>query len=125
MVKTAMASTFFPWVVVVVDTVDAFFMLTTRGADDLLLVFIPGVSMQLVDCGSKHEPGHHFVLLGDQVPILPGHDRIGAPPGVSYFELVKQTDGRNAYGVGMFDVDKGVAYTFEINRETVFNLFSR
>ena len=120
-----MASTFFPWVVVVVDTVDAFFMLTTRGADDLLLVFIPGVSMQLVDCGSKHEPGHHFVLLADQVPILPGHDRIGAPPGVSYFELVKQTDGRNAYGVGMFDVDKGVAYTFEINRETVFNLFSR
>ena len=81
--------------------------------------------MQLVDCGSKHEPGHHFVLLDDQVPILPGHDRTGAPPGVSYFELVKQTDGRNAYGVGMFDVDKGVAYTFEINRETVFNIFSR
>lgn len=92
---------------------------------DLLLVYIPGVSMQLVDCGSKHEPGHHFVLLDDQVPILPGHDRTGAPPGVSYFELVKQTDGRNAYGVGMFDVNKGVAYTFEINRETVFNIFSR
>eukprot|EP00040_Diaphanoeca_grandis_P032775 m.199425 g.199425 ORF g.199425 m.199425 type:complete len:1059 (-) comp32733_c2_seq1:42-3218(-) len=96
--------------------------------NELLLVYIPGMVMQLVDCGSKHEPGHHFVLLGDVVPTLPGHPREpsgGSPPAVSYFELVRQTDGRNAYGVAIFDVRDGVAYTFEMNRNAIFDIFSK
>jgi hypothetical protein len=97
--------------------------------DDLLLVYVPGLVMQLVDCGARHEPGHHIVLLGDQVPTLPGsprivNDRLVMPPTISYFELIKQGDGRNAYGLGMFDTSTGVAYTFRINRDAVFSIFT-
>lgn len=98
--------------------------------NDLLLVYLPGHVLQLVDCGSRHEPGHHLVLLGDDVPTIPKCPRtvggkVVVPPAVSYFKLIKQSDGRNAYGLGMFDTANGVAYTFDINRDYIFSYFSR
>eukprot|EP00038_Savillea_parva_P028535 m.65625 g.65625 ORF g.65625 m.65625 type:complete len:1089 (+) comp8306_c0_seq1:172-3438(+) len=98
--------------------------------NDLLLVFLPGHALQLVDCGSRHEPGHHLVLLGDEVPTLPRCPRtvrgnVVIPPTISYFQLIKQGDGRNAYGLGMFDTAHGVAYTFDIDRDFIFSYFTR
>ena len=94
-----------------------------------LLAYIPGHVMQLVDCGTKHEPCHHIVDLGAGVPTLPGYTEADptkpeAPPQITYFELVKQDNGRNAYGVAMFDVQKGIAYTYSLNSEAIFDLFA-
>eukprot|EP00039_Didymoeca_costata_P014301 m.229604 g.229604 ORF g.229604 m.229604 type:complete len:1082 (+) comp15990_c1_seq2:1274-4519(+) len=129
-----------------------------------LLAFIPGHAMQLIDCGAHHEPCHHLVFLGDEVPVLPGYESptsaitttsppsapsnststkkkqkqqqtnqkqsqeekqvATSPPMVTYFELVKQENGRNAYGVAMFDVTQGTAYTYFISPELVFDLFA-
>lgn len=94
--------------------------------NDLLMVYVPGHVLQLVDCGPRHEPGHHLILLGNDVPTLPGQrNGEGVPPALSYFELIRQVNGRNAYGVGVFDVTTGTAYTFDINREYIFGLFTK
>ena len=97
--------------------------------DGLLLAFIPGHAMQLVDCGTLHEPCHHIIQLGSEVQTLPGYElpdpsNPTLPPAITYFELIKQDNGRNAYGVAMFDVKHGVAYTYSIDTEAVFSLFT-
>ena len=40
-------------------------------AGDQVLAYIPGVFMQLIDCGSSHEPSHHLTFIGDDAPRLP------------------------------------------------------
>eukprot|EP00041_Stephanoeca_diplocostata_P029813 m.888272 g.888272 ORF g.888272 m.888272 type:complete len:1078 (+) comp23637_c0_seq1:129-3362(+) len=94
--------------------------------NDLLMVYVPGHVLQLVDCGPRHEPGHHLILLGDDVPTLPPGQGTESkmPPSLSYFELIRQVNGRNAYGLGLFDVATGTAYTYEIDREYIFSLFT-
>jgi hypothetical protein len=95
----------------------------------LLLAYVPGHAMQLVDCGTLLEPCHHLILLDDEVQTLPGYSKPDPlapvlPPAITYFELVKQDNGRNAYGVAMFDVKNGVAYTYSIDPEAVFAIFA-
>ena len=61
----------------------------------MLMVFIPGHVLQLVNCGSSQEPGHHITLLGKEAPNFPvvvannspNEERQAHP--LTYFELDK------------------------------------
>ena len=90
--------------------------------DGLLLAYIPGHAMQLVDCGTLHEPCHHIIQLGDDVQTLPGYsmpDPLNPklPPAITYFELVKQDNGGFFCFFGKVEIARGRERAGERERE--------
>lgn len=81
------------------------------------MVYIPGVVLQLVDCGAQHEPCHHIALLEKDSPFPPGHESTETDSGVAltYFDLVKQRSARSTYGLCRKEITAVQTYFFNLH----------
>lgn len=79
------------------------------------MVYIPGVVLQLVDCGAQHEPCHHIALLENDSPFPPGHEDQADDEllPLTYFDIVKQRSTRTTHGKDCFDRDTKLRKVFQ------------
>lgn len=90
---------------------------------DLLLVYVPGRYIQLIDCGDEHDPCPNLFFTGSRfATLLPEQAVEDFPPFVMPFDTMMST-ASDYRRYGMLDVLKGVLYEYTFNREAVLNVF--
>eukprot|EP01119_Soliformovum_irregulare_P016619 TRINITY_DN4846_c0_g1_i2.p1 TRINITY_DN4846_c0_g1~~TRINITY_DN4846_c0_g1_i2.p1 ORF type:complete len:734 (-),score=252.26 TRINITY_DN4846_c0_g1_i2:289-2490(-) len=93
---------------------------------DMLLIFIPGFFLQLVDCGQDHGPCPGIVISDqDHLPVLPGY-KLGVSPVATNFDVLPLTDvthGPDLKGHTFLECRTGVVYEISFDLENFWKIF--
>lgn len=84
---------------------------------DLLVIYVPGVYLQLIDCAVDHEPTVNLVLSGPTFnSSLPDMDP-SVPALVETFEMRGET--KNGKRLSLLDRVRGLLYEYKLNQNTI------
>lgn len=84
---------------------------------DLLVIYVPGVYLQLIDCAVDHEPTVNLVLSGPTFNSpLPDMDA-NVPALVETFEMRGET--KNGKRLSLLDRTRGLLYEYKLNQNTI------
>ena len=101
----------------------------------MLVIYLPGHYLQLLDCSSDHDPCHSFSALGpDRVPPLPGQDESGdSAVFLTHIEsipnVVLEADSPasamavGGFGFAMFDSRTDTAYRYRFDEKALLDMF--
>lgn len=85
---------------------------------DLLVIYVPGVYLQLIDCAVDHEPTVNLVLSGPTFnsPLLDMDPSI--PALVETFEM-RGGESKNGKRLSLLDRARGLLYEYKLNQNTI------
>lgn len=84
---------------------------------DLLVIYVPGVYLQLIDCAIDHEPTVNLVLSGPTFNSpLPDMDH-SVPAMVETFGM--RGESKNGKRLSLLDRTRGLLYEYKLNQNTI------
>lgn len=99
-------------------------MLYFAAVSNLLVVYVPGLVLQLLDICVDHEPCHHLGFVDGSVPVLPHQSPPGARAALTHFELARQHTSNKLIGPALFDARTGAAYHISIDHSFLLSLIT-
>eukprot|EP01119_Soliformovum_irregulare_P002354 TRINITY_DN1261_c1_g1_i3.p1 TRINITY_DN1261_c1_g1~~TRINITY_DN1261_c1_g1_i3.p1 ORF type:complete len:1022 (+),score=330.04 TRINITY_DN1261_c1_g1_i3:47-3112(+) len=91
---------------------------------DMLMLYIPGMYLQFIDCGHDHGPSPNLIATGDDVPKIPGYGLEDAPIVTSFdlFNPVTSPSGPDVHSHYFLECRTGCVFEFSFQLEEIWKV---